>query len=146
MSARGKGTAAYFDTDADDQYRLVPCLRGLTPAGYERGVVEGDPCLGDEGPELYSGDLKRTPIVGSMDFTPNEATIENALEAAIAADTTIKMAVKFNLSTPVYMFCTGKLTKLVPASIERDKKYSRDFEFIPTSAWSYSGTAPTLES
>ncbi len=142
---KGKGTQGYVDTDDDDQYRVVPCVTVVTPPGYERAIQDGEPCLGDTTLEQDTGDLKRTPIVGTMRWTANEATIENALETCIKNDTPFNFAIKLPYSTPVYLFAAGKLTKLSPQQIDRDKFISRDFEFLPTEAWTYSGTAPTLE-
>lgn len=144
--SKGRGTVAYVDTDSDDQYYAIACLLELTPSGLSRGIVEAAPCLGDDALVQDTGDLKRTPITGTYVFTANESTIENALETVMIADTAFKMAIKLNYSTPVYLYATGKLTELKPRAITRDQKISREFEFLPTSAVTKSGTGPTLES
>lgn len=146
MSVKGKGTVGYIDTDSDDEYRVIPCLQVITPPGHDRGITEDEPCLGESNVPQDTGDLKFTPVAGSMLFTANEATIENALEACIANDTTFKFAIKLPYATPVYFYMVGKLTKLQPAQVTRDKRISRDFEFLPMAAWTKSTTAPTLES
>jgi hypothetical protein len=145
MTAKARGTLFYWDTDSDDQYRVVSCLLELDPSGFERGVVEGEPCLEDAFLTQDTGDLKLTTVKGTALFTANDSTTENALETLIKADTSLKAAVKLNYPTPVYVYMVGKLVMLKQRSLTRDKKYARDFEFLPTQYTTYSATAPTLE-
>lgn len=142
---KGQGTVVYFDTDSDDQYRAVDCIITVKPSGFERGVTEEDACLDDVFVDQDTGDLKLTPITGTMRFDVNEANTENALETAIQNDDSIKIAIKVPKATPVYIYATGKLTKLEPAAVTRSKKYTRDFEFLPQAIPTKSTTAPTLE-
>lgn len=143
--SKGRGTKLYFDTDSDDQYRELDCVLELTLPGYERGVIEGEPCLEDDYLSQDTGDLKLGVLRGAFVYTANETNIDNALETVMKADTAFKACVKLNYSTPVYVYMTGKLSMLSPRAITRERKYSRDFEFLLNAHYTYSATGPTLE-
>lgn len=142
--AKGVGAIFYIDVDSDDQYRDVGCIYGITPPGFSRGSQDGEACLGDAAAIQETGDLTYSPLSGTLQANP-DSTIDNELEAAIIADTTIQWCIKHPLATPVYQFGSGKLSELTPEGFERDSHMKKALELLPDATPTYSATAPTLE-
>ncbi len=142
--AKGVGAILYIDVDSDSQYRNVGCIYNVKPPGWERAIVQGEACLADETAFDETNELRITPLEASLQSNPN-ATIQNELEAAIAADTAILFAIKIPLSTPVYMYCAGKVQKVDYDSITRGEEMKRNVAFVLTASPTYSTTASTLE-
>lgn len=142
--AKGQGAILYVDVDSDDQYVAVSCIYNLKPSGLSRGTSTEEPCLGDTASFDDTGDLKYTPLTGSLQADPN-GTVQATLETAITNDTDIQWAIKHPLSTPIYQFGSGKLSELEPQGFERESQMKIDIELLPSAAYTYSTTAPTLE-
>lgn len=142
--AKGVGTILYFDADSDNQYRDVGCIYNVKPPGWERAIVQGEACLADETAYDETNELRITPLEGTLQSAPN-GTISNEIEAAIAADTSVKFAIKIPLTTPVYMMCVGKVQKFDYDPITRGEEMKRNIAFVLTATPTYTTTAPTLE-
>ncbi len=140
--AKGQGAILYIDVNSDNTYLDVGCIYNLKPSGMARGVTAGEACLADTSVTDETGDLKYTPMTGTLQAAPT-GTAQAEIEAAILADTAIQFAIKHPLSTVIYQLGSGKISTFEYQGFERDTEMKYDIEIVPDAAYTYSTTAPT---
>lgn len=145
--AKAKGTILYIDEDNSDTYQDVGCIFGVKPPGFSRGVIDGEPCLGDGIQTQDTGALTRTPLDFTLQSNPSATgtDLHPILETAIKADTNFKWCILHPLATPVYQFGEGKLSELDFEEFEVETEMKNVCQIQPTADWTWSATPPTLD-
>lgn len=143
MSAKGAGATFYIDVNSDDTYTEIGCIREMTPPGITRAVVTEPPCLASTGASAQdTDDAQYTEMTLIVDMARN-GTEDASLLAAIIADTTIQVCIKYPEATPVYDYFDAKLTGYQPQSVQRNQTIRCQISLIQTTAFTTNTTAPT---
>ncbi len=145
MGTKGNGVTLYIDVDSDDEYVELGCIRSMTPPGMTRGTVSEPACLnGGSQATQDTDDLQYSELQMVIDHGIDDA-IDQALEAAIIADTQIQVCIKYPATTPVYAYFDAKLTAYSGQDVQKRQTIKKQLSMLPMSAWTYNTTQPTLE-
>jgi hypothetical protein len=112
--------------------------------GAEASVIELEPCLNETEIEQTVDLAKDTPIEMQYKKMVGTATtvISEQLVAAVKARSTVKLGIAYPGSTTVYGRRDGYLVSHNDDAVSRGEYLTCSMSFLPTSAMSYSTTAP----
>ena len=112
--------------------------------GAEAGVIELEPCLNETEIEQTVDLAKDTPIeMKYKKLIGTTATISDLLLAAVKARSVVQLAIKYPLTTPVYGKRTGYIISHNDDTVSRGEYLTCTMSFLPTTAATYSTTAPS---
>lgn len=136
------GIAAYVAIGTSTTYTEL-CTIGVGGGGAEAAIVELEPCLNETEITQTVDIAKDLPItVQYKRLTGTAATISDNLTAAVKARTSVALKIKYPLTTTVYGHRTGYVSVHDTDTSSRPNHLTNTMTFLPTSAVTYSTTAP----
>lgn len=137
------GIAAYVAIGTTNTFTEL-CTLGVGGGGAEAAIVELEPCLNETEITQTVDIAKDKPITLQYKrLTGASATISDNLTAAVKARTTVKLAIKYPLTTAVYARRDGLLSDHDTDTSSRPNHLTNSMTFLPQSAVTYSTTAPS---
>ena len=135
------GVAAYVAIGTVTTFTEL-CTLGVSGGGAEASVVELEPCL-NETEVTQTVDLpKNKTITVQYKKEAGASGLSQLLHAATKARTTVKLAIKYPLSTVIYGRRDGYITDHDDDGTSRPNHLACTMTVIPTGDWTYSTTAP----
>lgn len=140
-----KGVAAYVAIGTTTTFTEL-CTMDISGGGVEASLVELEACLNEDTIEQITDLPKLLPIdiTYKKQVASGGGNISTNLEAAVAAGTTVKLNVKYPLSTAVYGKIDCKAVSHNNDATSRPNHLTCSLQLIPIGAWTYNTTAPSV--